>query len=138
VRVLVLEDSENDFLLLARELRRELGDVELLRVDEPAALGSALQEPWDVMISDWSMPRLSALEALGMLSALDLDIPFILVSGTIEEQSIDEAMQAGAKGYALKGDLGRLIPLLREQILERGTLLEQHPYKGLGLHEKGD
>jgi PAS domain S-box-containing protein len=118
LRVLVLEDSEADFLLVARELKRGFGAVELQRVEDPAALGSALQEPWDLLISDWSMPRLGALEALGMLADLELDIPFLIVSGTIGEEMAVEAMRCGARDYLLKDRLARLVPVVERELQE--------------------
>ncbi len=118
LRVLVLEDSEIDFLLIARELRRGFGAVEIQRADDPAALGSALQEPWDLLISDWSMPRLSAPEALGMLREMELDIPFIIVSGTIGEETAVEAMRSGARDYLLKDRLARLVPAVERELQE--------------------
>ena len=119
LRVLVLEDNENDFVLLARELKRGFGEVELRRVQDPAGLGTALEEPWDLLISDWSMPHLSALEALGMLRDLDLDIPFLIVSGTIAEETADEAMRSGAKGYLLKDEMDKVVPEVRRVLGER-------------------
>jgi DNA-binding NtrC family response regulator len=118
LRVLLLEDSEDDFLLIARELRNGFGAVELQRVDDPAALGTALQEPWDVLISDWSMPRLSAREALGMLRDMELDVPFLIVSGTIGEETAVEAMRSGAKDYLLKDRLARLVPAIERELKE--------------------
>src|SRR5581483_3977610 len=116
LRVLVLEDSENDFLLIARELKRGFGEVQIRRVEDPPSLGAALQESWDVLISDWSMPRLSALEALQMLRDLELDVPFIIVSGTIGEESAVEAMRSGAKDYLLKNQLARLVPAVEREL----------------------
>jgi two-component system cell cycle sensor histidine kinase/response regulator CckA len=118
LRILVLEDSESDFVLITRELKRGFATVEVQRVDDPPSLGMALQESWDLIISDWSMPRLSALEALGMLGDLDLDVPFIIVSGTIGEETAVEAMRSGAKDYLLKDRLARLVPVVQRELQE--------------------
>ncbi len=65
--MLALEDYESDFELLERELRRAFPSAVIQRVDDPAALGLALGQPWDIVVSDWSMPKLNALKAREML-----------------------------------------------------------------------
>ena len=110
LRVLIVEDSEDDALLLLRELRR--GGYEPIheRVDTPEEMRRALTEsgPWDVVLSDWRMPRFSGTRALGMLREAKLEVPFIIVSGKVGEELAVEAMRAGAHDYVMKGNLTRL------------------------------
>ncbi|MDP8950794.1 MAG: PAS domain S-box protein [Actinomycetota bacterium] len=110
LRVLIVEDSSDDALLLLRELER--GGYEPLheRVDTPEAMRQALAEggPWDVVLSDWQMPRFSGADALAMLLEIDSEVPFIIVSGKVGEEMAVEAMKAGAHDYVMKGNLARL------------------------------
>ena len=85
MRVLLVEDSENDALLLLRELGRAGYEVDHERVYTAEAMREALQSSWGVIISDYQMPRFSAMEALEMVNASDSDAPFIIVSGRIGE-----------------------------------------------------
>ncbi len=86
IRLLVVEDSRDDTLLLVRHLERAGRAIEFERVDSPEAFRSALDRgKWDVVVADHGMPRFSSLEALKLLTEADLDIPFIIVSGTIGE-----------------------------------------------------
>jgi PAS domain S-box-containing protein len=110
LRVLVVEDSEDDALLVLRELRRGGYEPRFKQVDNPEAMRQALAEgePWDVVLSDWRMPRLEAPEALRMLRASGSEAPFIIVSGKIGEDAAVEAVKAGAHDYVMKDDLARL------------------------------
>jgi signal transduction histidine kinase len=115
LRVLHVEDSEDDSMLVMRELRRGGFDPSCERVDTQATFRAALQgKDWDVIISDYSLPRYNGLTALADKKAGGRDIPFILVSGTIGEASAVDAMRAGAQDYVLKESLGRL-PLAVER-----------------------
>jgi CheY-like chemotaxis protein len=88
LRLLMIEDSEDDAALLVRELRRGDYDVQFERVDESSALESAFQkQSWDLIISDFSMPHFSGTEALKLLRSKGCEKPFIFVSGTIGEES---------------------------------------------------
>ena len=115
LRVLLVEDSENDALLLLRELRRAGYEVDHERVYTPEGMSEALRSSWAVIISDYKMPRFSAMEALKMANASGSDAPFIVVSGRIGEDVAVEAMRGGAYDYVMKGDLSRL-----PQTVERG------------------
>jgi DNA-binding NtrC family response regulator len=98
IRVLAVEDSENDFRLAVRLLRRAGFVPDCQRVQDLPTLQQALLEgPWDAVISDFSMPGFSGLEALAEFRKTGLDIPFIFVSGTIGEEMAVAAMQAGAR-----------------------------------------
>ncbi len=119
LRVLLVEDSESDAKLLLHELRRGVKSLEFERVEHPDAMRSALEnQAWDVVISDWSMPTFSGLSALALVGELGLDIPFIIVSGTIGEEVAVQAMQAGAHDYLIKGNLKRLNPAIEREIRE--------------------
>lgn len=119
LRVLLVEDSEIDAQLLVRELRRAGYEVLFKRTDTAAAVTAALAESeWDIMISDYSMPSFSAIAALDLLQKSGLDLPFIIVSGSIGEDTAVEAMKAGAHDYMMKGELKRLIPSIERELRE--------------------
>jgi PAS domain S-box-containing protein len=115
LRLLLVEDSENDAMLLLRELRRAGYEVDHEQVYTAEEMEEALRAQWDVIVSDYWMPRFSAMEALGMATASGSDAPFIVVSGRIGEDVAVEAMRGGAYDYVMKGDLSRL-----PQTVERG------------------
>ncbi len=88
LRVLIIEDSENDALLTVGELNRGGYEVTFKRVETEEAMKAALdKEKWDAIISDYKMPRFSAPKALGVTQERDIDLPFIVVSGTIGEEA---------------------------------------------------
>src|SRR6187402_3133644 len=117
LRVLVVEDSVPDTQLLIHELRRTIDSVDFERVDNAELMRAALLEQmWDVVISDWSMPTFSGLSALALVGELELDLPFIIVSGTIGEELAVQAMHAGAHDYLIKGNLKRLVPAIDREI----------------------
>ena len=98
IRILSVEDSENDFRLAMRQLRKSGFAPEGRRVQDLPSLQQALQEgPWDAVISDFSMPGFSGLQALAEFRARGLDIPFIFVSGTIGEEMAVAAMRADTR-----------------------------------------
>jgi PAS domain S-box-containing protein len=113
-----VEDVEQDALLVLRELKRGGFDVTFERVDTPEAMSAALaKQPWDIVISDYSMPRFSALLALGVVKDSQLDLPVIIVSGTVGEDVAVEAIHAGAGDFMAKGKLARLIPAVERELL---------------------
>ena len=112
LRVLHLEDSELDHALTQAHLVRGGLKVQLRRVDSEAEFLAALGEPWDAIISDYNLPGFSGLVALDLLKASGRDVPFILVSGEIGEDTAVEAMRNGASDYLLKNNLARLVPAL--------------------------
>jgi len=119
LRVLMVEDSQPDALLLARALRR--GGLEIVseRVDTAETMQAALQKhAWDLILCDHSMPHFSAPEALELLKDHGLDVPFIIVSGYIEEETAVAAMQAGAHDYIMKDRLARLVPAVQRELRE--------------------
>ena len=116
LRVLLVEDSEDDAVLIARELRRGDYAPAIQRVETEAAMGAALADPWDVVISDYSLPQFSGPAALTLLRATGLDIPFIVVSGAIGEEVAVAAMKAGAHDYLMKDNLARLVPAIQREL----------------------
>ncbi|MBD1878985.1 MULTISPECIES: ATP-binding protein [unclassified Coleofasciculus] len=119
LRVLIVEDLEDDAELLLNEL--EHGGYEPIyeRVDTAAAMNTALdKQHWDIVISDYSMPTFSAPAALTLLKDKGLDLPFIIVSGNIGEDVAVAAMKAGASDYLMKGKLARLIPAVERELRE--------------------
>lgn len=113
LRVLFIEDDENDALLLARHLRKEGYMLESRRVNTLASLETALSEgEWDVVISDFSLPGFSAFEALGTVQDWREDTPFVVVSGMLDETTACAMMQAGAQDYLSKDKLDRLAPVI--------------------------
>ncbi len=117
LRLLIIEDSEDDALLLERELTKNGYDLDSERVDTPEAMKSALAaKTWDLVISDFVMPHFSGLNALRILQESRRDIPFIIVSGKVGEESAVEAMRAGANDYIIKGNLARLTPAIEREI----------------------
>jgi DNA-binding NtrC family response regulator len=119
LRVLVVEDSEDDTLFIMHQLSRGGYDVTYQRVETASAMNSALdRERWDIVISDHSMPNFSSLDALSILKKRGLDLPFILVSGSIGEGKAVEAMKAGVHDYIFKDNLSRLIPAIGRELKE--------------------
>ncbi len=119
LRVLIVDDNEDDALLLARGLEQEGYDVTWERVDTPEAMSEALSsQEWDSVICDYVMPQFSGLDALNLFQDRGLDVPFIIVSGTIGEDIAVEAMRAGAHDYVMKGNLFRLGVAIRRELRE--------------------
>jgi len=119
LRVLIVEDSERDAELNLNELQRADYEPTFLRVETPEAMSAALAaEPWDVILSDWHMPRFNAPAALAVLKKSGLNIPFIIVSGTIGEMPAVQAMKEGAHDYIMKDRLERLGPAVAREIRE--------------------
>ena len=119
IRVLVVEDSEDDAQLIVRELRRGGYTVEFERVQTKADMLAALaRRPWDVVLSDYTMPQFSALGALEALKDSGLDLPFLVISGTVGEDTAIAALKAGAHDFLLKGKLARLIPAIERELRE--------------------
>jgi len=117
---LVVEDIEDDALLLLRELARGGYATTHTRVDTEQAMVAALAEPWDIILSDYTMPHFSAPAALDVLNQSGYDIPFVVISGNVGEEAAVEAMRAGARDYIMKDRLGRLNVVVERELHEAG------------------
>jgi PAS domain S-box-containing protein len=118
LRVLIVEDSEEDALLFTHELQR--GDYEPIsqRVDCAEAMSAALvAQQWDLILSDYSMPQFSGPDALALCRQHNLDIPFIVISGRIGEETAVKMMKAGAHDYLMKHQLARLVPAVKRELI---------------------
>ncbi|MFH0794975.1 MAG: HD domain-containing phosphohydrolase [bacterium] len=119
LRVLIVEDSPDDADLLVRELKRGGYDCDAKRVETAEEMKAALgQEKWDLILSDYALPNFSGPAALELLKASGLDLPFIIVSGTIGEETAVESLKAGAHDFMLKNKLARLIPAIRRELAD--------------------
>jgi PAS domain S-box-containing protein len=119
LRVLIVEDLEDDAELVLNELERGGYEPFYERVDTAAAMNAALdKQHWDIVIADYSMPNFSAPAALTLLKNKGLDLPFMIVSGNIGEDVAVAAMKAGASDYLIKGKLARLIPAVERELRE--------------------
>jgi diguanylate cyclase (GGDEF)-like protein/PAS domain S-box-containing protein len=116
LRVLILEDREDDALLVAEHLRRAGLSAIWERVDTEAAFATKLDGEFDLIIADYHLPQFDAPRALEMLKKLDLDIPFIVVSGTVGEAAAVAVMRSGARDYVFKENLSRLRPAVEREV----------------------
>src|SRR5947207_3889209 len=120
--VLHIEDQERDVALITRHLSRADYEITSERVDTPEAMRDALKtREWDVILCDYSMPHFNALQALELIKKVNLDIPVIIISGTIGEAAAVEAMRAGANDYFMKDSLARLVPAIEREMTEAGN-----------------
>ena len=115
----MVEDSEADADLLLVELRRHGYDPIFERVETAKAMRRALEgKSWDVVLSDFRLPRFTGVAALALVQELGLDMPFILVSGTIGEETAVAALKAGAHDFVTKENLSRLCPAIEREMRE--------------------
>ena len=121
VRLLHIEDSEPDHVLVMAQLLRAGLQVQAERIESRREFEAALGQRWDVILSDYNLPGFSGLEALQMLRASGLLMPFILVSGEIGEDTAVEAMRNGASDYLIKNKLARLAPAIEHAIVASQT-----------------
>jgi signal transduction histidine kinase len=126
IHLVLVEDCDDDALLVVHELMRGGYDPQVHRVTTRPEFHEALERgPWDIIISDHSLPTYDGMSALADLQATGKDIPFILVSGTIGEAVAVSAMKAGAQDYVLKGDLTRLPVAVERELREKELRQEQ-------------
>jgi diguanylate cyclase (GGDEF)-like protein/PAS domain S-box-containing protein len=116
LRVLIVEDRPDDALLVAEHLRRAGLTIDWERVDTEAGFAAKLRTGLDLIIADYHLPSFSAPRALDMLKAADLDIPFIVVSGTVGEDAAVAVMRSGARDYVFKDKLSRLRPVVEREV----------------------
>src|SRR5688572_3256003 len=126
LRVLMVEDSEEDAQLVVLELRRGGYQPQWVRVDTANATRDALRDSqWDVIISDYSMPSFSGLDALEILKSSGLDIPLLMVSGVVGEETAVAVMKAGAHDFFVKGQLGRLTAAIERELRDAAARRKQ-------------
>jgi signal transduction histidine kinase len=126
LRLLLAEDSDDDETLVLRALRAGGYEVQHRRVDSAEAMAAALEAgPWDVVLSDYHMPGFSAPDAFRMVRERGLDLPFIIVSGTVGEDVAVDAMRLGVHDYLLKGSLMRLVPAIERELREAALRAER-------------
>jgi diguanylate cyclase (GGDEF)-like protein len=119
LRALLVEDSEDDALLVTRQLRRHDAHAQIERVASADALREALERPeWDIVICDYDLPGFDGLAALDQVRKHDAELPFIMVSATIDEALAGDAMRTGASDYVMKDNLARLLPAVRRELRE--------------------
>jgi diguanylate cyclase (GGDEF)-like protein/PAS domain S-box-containing protein len=157
LRVLMVEDSENDALLIIRELKKGGYDPVYERVETAAAMKKALKEnQWDIILCDYKMPGFSCPSAIALLKKTNIDIPLIIVSGAIGEEAAVDCMRLGARDYIMKGNLSRLCPAIARELEdakvrnkqkqakeelresdERFRLLSEATFEAIAIHEEG-
>jgi signal transduction histidine kinase len=126
LQILIVEDSEDDAALLLMQLRRGGYEPTWERVQTARDLMDALErKPWDVIVSDFSMPNFSAPQAFALVKQRGLDIPFMIVSGTVGEEVAVEAMKSGVNDYLIKGALARLVPAVEREIRDAAARRER-------------
>jgi PAS domain S-box-containing protein len=126
LRILVVEDSEDDTLLILHQIKK--GDYEFYyeRVDTAVNMSNALkQKEWDIVLSDYAMPHFNGFEALKLLKEFEIDVPFIIISGTIGEEVAVKAMKFGAHDYIMKDNLKRLLPAVERELRESESRAER-------------
>ena len=120
--VVIVEDQEDGASLMLRELRRAQFEPEFERVETEQELKAALEKGgWDIVLSDHGLPRFNSLQALNMLHESELDLPFIILSGSIGEDLAVAAMKSGAHDYIMKNNLARLGPAAEREMREAET-----------------
>ena len=118
LHVLNIEDSESDSLLLERHLRRHGYELKMRRVQSAETFLEALQERWDIIISDFSIPGFSGPAALKIMQEAGIDLPFLIMSGTVGEEAAVEALKAGAHDFFSKDKTARLVPAIERELRE--------------------
>jgi PAS domain S-box-containing protein len=126
LRILVIEDSEDDALLVLHQVRSGGYDIDYERIETAAEMNDLLSKKvWDIVLSDYKLPHFNGIEALSILKGSGIDIPFIIISGTIGEEIAVEAMKSGASDYLMKGNLKRLVPAIDRELRESENRAER-------------
>jgi PAS domain S-box-containing protein len=118
LKILIIEDAPADFLLLERHLRRHGLTTECRRVSRETELSAALQSEWDVVLSDYNVPGMDFFATLQHIRAYSPDLPVILVSGSVGEETAVELLRLGMSDFVLKDSLIRLLPAIRRALDE--------------------
>jgi len=119
IKILIVEDSEDDAILLIRWIKKDGLDPIYKRIDSLKAMKAALnKEEWNIILSDYSLSKFNALDALNLLIKNNYEIPFIIVSGTVGEDIAVKTMKKGANDYLMKDNLARLVPSIKRELQE--------------------
>jgi len=119
LNVLIIEDSEDDVLLILRALRNGGFDPNYQHIENSNDIKTALaSKTWDVVLCDYNLPQFMGTEVLRLIQDLNLDVPFIIVSGAIGEETAVNAMRSGAHDYIMKNNLTRLAPVIERELRE--------------------
>ncbi|MCE9499471.1 MAG: SpoIIE family protein phosphatase [Leptospira sp.] len=138
LKVLFIEDSEDDADLLARLLRKAGYQLSSVRVDNRKALMDSLKEnSFDIILADYVIPGFGGMEALKIVKAIGKDIPVILISGSIGESIAVDVMRAGAQDYIMKDNLTRLVPAIQREMQESESRMKARIVQST-LKEKED
>ncbi len=124
LRVLVLEDSNEDALRIVRELRTRWPELVYEVVASPAALEKVLDRPWDLAVADYQFPDATAIDFLRILRERSLDVPVLMVSGTLDDETAARVMRAGADDFLRKESLFRLVPAVERELREAANRRE--------------
>jgi signal transduction histidine kinase len=117
LNVLLVDDSADDAEIIVRELRRSGREISTERVFDADAMSASLRSRrWDLVLCDWTMPSFSGAAALELVKSTGVDVPFIIVSGTVTEELAIKAMQSGARDWVLKDKLARLLPAVEREL----------------------
>src|SRR5688572_23049393 len=126
LRLLLVEDTDEDAMLVLRELRKGGFNVTHKRVFTAEDFQGAIdRESWELILADYSMPQFSGPDAFGLLQKRGLDVPFIIVSGTVGEETAVAAMKAGVHDFVLKDKLHRLVPAVQRELREASVRAER-------------
>jgi signal transduction histidine kinase len=125
LRVLVVEDQEDDYDLLVREMRRAGHDVVSRQVFTTEALEAALGDAWDIVVADYTLPRFDALDVIKIVRDRLPEMPVIIASGSVGEERAVAALKAGANDFVLKDGLARLVPAIEREVRESRVRVER-------------
>jgi hypothetical protein len=122
LRTLMVDNSENDVLLIIRALQKGGYNPSYERVETAIAMEEIIKDKqWDIILCDYTMPKFNAPSAIALLKKTDIDIPLIIVSGSVGEDSAVECMRLGAQDYIMKGNLSRLCPAIARELEDAGN-----------------
>jgi CheY-like chemotaxis protein len=124
--ILIVEDSESDTELIIRQFQKANYDITYERVETDDQMMAAIEkQSWDLVIADYSLPEFNAPAALAILQKSGLDIPFVVVSGAIGEETAIEIMKAGAHDYIMKNNMSRLVPAIERELKEAESRVQR-------------
>ncbi len=137
LRILIVEDSEDDLLLMIRELKKGGFNPVYERVDTAAAMKKVLKENhWDIILCDYKMPHFSAPSAIALLKEIKIDIPILIISGKIGEETAAECMLLGAQDYIMKNNMSRLCPAVARELEEADSRSKRKEMEQALLHSQ--